>query len=316
MKNTFFGTFLVALTLTGCNDGDLDIERVDFSESSIELCDNFEDTGLLFKIVDGEAMILQLEEDFLGNRATPDSIESDIPGASALTYRYFDGTVSNDYFCSTVAPATPAVQQEIVATGGTIKALSTPKTDGTGFNHGIVLLDAVLVNNAGERVIESEFNLGTFTTSPSNANTGVELGNVVHCNDTLLYRTGPGNEDKGMAVVLDLEEGLFRSEITAEQDTITSAIGRASRVFFYIFDSELPDDYFCTEEKPETPVQRARFEAIQGQIEVVTSEAEDGNGLTHQISLQNMILLNDEEERLLPASTSFGSFNVTEDNEP
>ncbi|UGU15023.1 hypothetical protein LS482_15185 [Sinomicrobium kalidii] len=317
MKNTFFGAILAALTFAGCDDGELDIERVDFSDASIAYCsETFEETGLLFKIIESEALILELEEGFLGNRVTADSIATDIPGESALYYRYFDSEVTDNYFCNTVAPATPAVVQEVLATGGTVRALSTPKKDGSGFNHGVVIHGAVLMNNAGERVIEDNFNLGTFSTTPPNANPGVDLGNVIHCNDTLLYRTGPGNDDKGMALVLDLEEGLFRDQVPAEQDTLTSTIGDASRVFFYIFESELPDNYFCMEEKPDTPVREARFEAIHGQVEVITTEAEDGDGITHQILLSNMILLNDDEERLLGANTSFGSYNVSSEDSP
>ncbi|MBC9795296.1 hypothetical protein [Sinomicrobium weinanense] len=318
MRNIFFGTFLAALTLSGCNDGDMDIDRVDFSEGSIENCsDSFKNSGLLFKIVDSEVLILELEKGFLGNRKTQDSIDSKIPDKSKLSYRYFDGTVSKDYFCNTVTPATPSVLQEIVATGGTIRALTTPKTDGSGFNHGIVIHDAVLVNNAGEKVIERRFSLGTFGTAPPDAATGVDLGNVIHCNDTLLYRTGPGNNNKGMALVLDLEEGMFPKEITTEQDTITSIIGEGSRVFFDIFDSELPDNYYCMQEKPGTPVREARYEATFGKVRVVTSEAEDGNGIDHQILLESMILLNSDEERLHGANTSFGTYTVkNEDGTP
>ncbi|MGS2762290.1 hypothetical protein [Sinomicrobium sp. M5D2P9] len=312
MKNTFFGILPAILLLTGCNDGDLDIERVDFSESSITGCTNFEDTGLLFKIADNEALILQLESNFLRNRVTADSIESNIPGNSQLYYRFFDNAVTNEYFCNTVPPSTPAVLQEVVATGGVIRALSTPKSDGTGFNHGIVIHGAVLMNDAGERVIENRFPLGTYTTIPPSAAIGAEFSNVIHCNDTLVYKAGTDNTDRGIALVLDLEEGLFRNEETEEDSPIISTIGtEGSRVFFYVFDGEVPDNYFCLEEKPETPVQLARYEAIQGEIAITTTETSDRTGFSHQINFQKMILLNANEERLLGQNANFGTFTIT-----
>ncbi|MGS2740108.1 hypothetical protein [Sinomicrobium sp. M5D2P17] len=316
MKSTFFGILPAIVFLAGCNDGDLEIERVDFSESSITGCDNFEDTGLLFKIAENEALLLQLESDFLRNRITADSIESDIPGSSQLYYRFFDDAVTNDYFCNTVPPSTPTVQQEVVATGGIIRALSTPKSDGTGFNHGIVIHGAVLVNDAGERVIENRFALGTYTTSIPNAAIGATYNDIVHCNDTLLYKAGTDNTDRGIALVLDLEEGLFLNEETEEDSPIVSTIGEeGSRVLFYIYDGEVPDNYFCLEEKPETPVQLARYEAIQGEITITTTETSDRTGFIHQINFQKMILLNADEERLVAQNAAFGTYTVTTEEE-
>ncbi len=314
MRRVFLGLLPAFLLVTSCNDGDLDIERVDFSDSSLTGCNDFADKGLLFKIADSEALILELESNFLRNRVTADSIESDIPGESALYYRYFDGTVTSDYFCSTVAPSTPTVLQEVTATGGTIRALSTIKSDGSGFNHGIVIHGAVLMNDAGERVIEERFALGTYTTTPESASLGADFGDIIHCNDTLLYKAGTDNINRGVAIVLDLEEGLLLNEETPEDDPIVSTLGsEGSKVLFYIFSGALPDNYFCMteDERPESPTPEVVYEALQGEIAITTTETSDGTGFAHQITLRKLMLLNENEQRLLSQSTSFGTYTST-----
>ncbi|WP_461532983.1 hypothetical protein [Sinomicrobium sp.] len=308
LKNTI-AIFVLSLSLFSCNDGDLEIERVDLSESDIASCDNFRETGLIFKADENEALILQLPTNFLRNRATTDSIESLIPSNSKLYYRFFDGDVDNNYFCSVITPATPSVENEITASGGIVRAATTAKADGSGFNHGIRIHGAVLQNEAGESIIEDEFYLGTFSTSPENANLDIVYSNdnvVSYCNDTLLYKTGITNEGKGIAIVLDLEKDMLLDQVTEEDSLRTSDIGTDSRVFFHIFSGPVPEGYFCASEKPETPEEQAVYEASQGEISIATSENGENNGYVHQINLAKMLLLDNQDRRLIPANTSLG----------
>ena len=303
LKNTVAVLLLPLFLLSSCND----VERVDLSESDISSCDTFGETGIIFKAAESEALILKLPTNFLRNRATTDSIESLIPGSSELYYRFFNGEVDNNYFCSTITPATPSVEKEITATGGIVRAATTAKADGTGFNHGIRIHGAVLQNEAGESIIEDEFYLGTFSTSPESADLDITYANTVsYCNDTLLYKTGTTGDGKGVAIVLDLEEGMLLDQVTEEDTLRTSTIGTGSRVFFHIFNGAVPDDYFCMEERPGTPEEQAVYEATQGEVTISTTENGENNGYVHQINFARMMLLDNQDRRLVPANSALG----------
>ena len=110
--------------LLACDDGDLQIETVDFdSIDEIELCDeitvNVE--NVVFKINDDEALILTLASSLIQNSATTTDRESAVPGSSQVTYRIFSETVTSSYFCDSPPPITPTVSEEIEAEGGDVE---------------------------------------------------------------------------------------------------------------------------------------------------------------------------------------------------
>lgn len=152
----------------GCNDGDLQIETVDFdSIDTIESCNDISPTteNVLFKINDDEALILNLPSELLKNEVSTTEIESLVPGSSQITYRIFSETVSSSYFCDSPPPLTPTVLEEIEAEGGSI-IVTTVEVDSVTFSHTIQLSGITFLNENGSRITDlqiSEF--GTVTTS-------------------------------------------------------------------------------------------------------------------------------------------------------
>jgi len=152
-----------------CNDGDLQIETVDFdSIDTIESCNDISPTteNVLFKINGDEALILNLPSQLLRNEvSTATGIESAVPGSSQITYRIFTESVSSSYFCDSPPPLTPTVLEEIEAEGGSI-IVTTVEVDSVTFSHTIQLSGVTFLNENGSRITDLQVNeFGTVTTT-------------------------------------------------------------------------------------------------------------------------------------------------------
>lgn len=152
----------------GCNDGDLQIETVDFdSIEKVQSCNDISTTteNVLFKINGDEALILTIPSGLLKNEVTVSSLESAVPGNSQISYRIFSETVTSAYFCDSPPPLTPTVLEEIEAEGGSI-IVTTTTEDSTTFTHTIQLSGITFLNENGSRITDLQINeFGTVTTT-------------------------------------------------------------------------------------------------------------------------------------------------------
>ncbi|TDT44634.1 hypothetical protein CLV90_1709 [Maribacter spongiicola] len=152
----------------GCNDGDLQIETVDFDSIEIvQSCDTVSATteNVVFKINGDEALILTIASGLLKNEVTASSLESAVPGSSQISYRIFSETVTSAYFCDSPPPLTPTVLEEIEAEGGNI-IVTTTTEDSVTFTHTIQLSGITFLNENGSRITDLQVNeFGTVTTT-------------------------------------------------------------------------------------------------------------------------------------------------------
>lgn len=152
----------------GCNDGDLQIETVDFdSIETVQSCDtvSVSTENVLFKINGDEALIVTLPSGLLKNEVSTTELTSAVPGSSQISYRIFSETVTSTYFCDSPPPLTPTVLEEIEAEGGSI-IITTTTEDSITFTHTIQLSGITFLNENGSRITDlqvSEF--GTVTTT-------------------------------------------------------------------------------------------------------------------------------------------------------
>ncbi|MEH6748312.1 MAG: hypothetical protein V7670_15880 [Maribacter arcticus] len=151
----------------GCNDGDLQIETVNFdSIDTVQNCDvvSVSTSNVLFKINGDEALIVTLPSGLLKNTVTTTDIESAVPGNSQVSYRIFSDKVTSAYFCDSPPPLTPTVMEEIEAQGGSI-LVTTSSTDNITFTHTIKLSGITFLNENGSRITDLQINeFGTVTT--------------------------------------------------------------------------------------------------------------------------------------------------------
>lgn len=160
---------LFFLLFISCNDGDLQIQTIDFESSSIQFCDTSVDINstFFFKLNPTEALILDLQSGILQNQPSDGSIISNVPGQSQVTYRTFSDDVTKNYFCDQIPPATPVVVEEILAEGGQVLVTTIQSvTDTTLYEHTIELSGITLVNSQGQRITNLKIDdFGTITTT-------------------------------------------------------------------------------------------------------------------------------------------------------
>lgn len=153
--------------IVGCDDGDLQIETLDFDDTSVQSCSPLTtSTRVFFKINQDEALILQLASGLLRNEVSTDTIQSPIStSGSQLFYRVFSETVNSSYFCSLFPPVEPNVLEQISAQGGQV-LITTTAVDSLEFLHNIKLQGLVLENSLGEQIIDQTVSdFGTVTTT-------------------------------------------------------------------------------------------------------------------------------------------------------
>jgi hypothetical protein len=162
----------ILLNCLACDDGDLQIETLDFDSASIQVCDDnpveANSTNVLFKLNDTEALILELPADAILNEVTLSEIEKSVSvsGPAKVTYRTFSDGVSKDYFCSEIPLTEPTVVEEIVAEGGSVFISTAISTDSTIYEHTISLSGISLLTSNNSRITDLSINnFGTVTTS-------------------------------------------------------------------------------------------------------------------------------------------------------
>lgn len=153
------------LFLVSCNDGDLQIETIDFDDSALQYCGTPTIiTTVYFKINQDETLILNLQSGILKNQVSDGPIISTVPGQSQITYRIFSDNVTSNYFCDAIPPITPVVLQEIKGEGGEVQVTTTTK-DNITYDHEIQLSGISLVDESGHRITDLRINdFGTFST--------------------------------------------------------------------------------------------------------------------------------------------------------
>ncbi|TLP80630.1 hypothetical protein [Maribacter sp. ACAM166] len=156
-----------SLLLFGCDDGNLQIETVDFdSITDVQNCGTLSvsTSNVLFKINGDESLIVTLPSGLLTNEISTTDKESIVPDNSQISYRIFSENVTSAYFCDAPPPLTPTVMEEIEAKGGSV-IITTTTTDSVTFTHTIRLSGVSFLNENGSRITDLQVNeFGTVIT--------------------------------------------------------------------------------------------------------------------------------------------------------
>lgn len=158
-------TFFILSLLLACDDGDLQIETLDFETGSIQYCStpSENEASLLFKLNEDEALILELPKGMFKNEVTTDSITSQVPSQSKITYRLFSAKATKNYFCDAIPPVEPSIVSEIIATDGIVSV--TTVQDGDSYIHTVKLTGVSLEKEDGSRITDLRVrDFGTVTT--------------------------------------------------------------------------------------------------------------------------------------------------------
>jgi hypothetical protein len=153
--------------LQACDDGDITLESFNFDSVTVQECT---DNNLIFKINGDEMLLINIPETSFANTETPDGspLIVSVSSTNQIIYRIYSTTVTSTSICNLIPPATPVVNQEWNATGGTIEIITDAlyASDGTtinGYTHNIKFKN---VNFSGPTNSFSftEYNFGNYET--------------------------------------------------------------------------------------------------------------------------------------------------------
>lgn len=300
----------ICIGLYACDDGDLQIEEVDFDTSNIESCSGLEDTTettFFFKIDGDEALLLNLAEGLIQNETSvAGTLASTLPTASSLTYRFFNGDVTSAYFCDALPPVEPTVIKENIATAGNITVdtrVDTVTVDTKNYGHLISINNLSLVNDQGEQLTDlSTLTYGTFTTKPLNsARLPVPFSNY-QAVEAAACDAGPAVgalrltkflNDEFIALNIPDPNELFKNEITTGTEGLTLDLAN-KEVFEYIVVSTVASASLSCETTFADSIESWRFVSTSGTLKVETvASAPAANGsitYTHTITMVDLVL--------------------------
>ncbi|WP_281632033.1 hypothetical protein [Flavobacterium luteolum] len=299
---------LFALLLNGCDDGDLTVDDIDFSDiETSQACDPTTNT-LIYKLKPQEALLLQMPEGAIinDNGTKTYTIDSKGNGAYRVVYRAYDGAVAKDNICGTIPPSNPKVTEEWNGIDGiieiTTKQIDPPNSnnDGgtriTGYEHTIVFKNITFAKPAGNQT-EAEFVFGKYNTSITPANLTFKTnpnGSAYECDE--VARVYNYNNTFYLSID-DIDPTLFAEPITPGQPR-TSLITATQNKVYYKTAKEgtgsITPAFVCAKLQPSAPAIEETWTGQIGKpnesgiIEVTTTLT--GQIYEHTIVLKNVIL--------------------------
>lgn len=314
------GLLVFVFALNGCDDGNLIQEDITFEDiAATQSCTT---NNIIFKLKEKEALLLEIPATSFVNEPSITGAPSiiDISTTNRVVYRFYNGVVSNDNICETIAPATPIVTDQWTATAGkiqlfttAIKTLNTTEnsTRITGYNHNIVFKNITFAKNNGTQVYET-FPFGDYVTSATTLPFLFDK-TVEKCSSSNLVYNYTSSE----ALTLDIDPSLIVNAVTPLNSPRTGIIGTTSNILSYrLFTGLLTADYFCGATTPATPTINQQWDAISGVIGVsgsieVTTTTNGPNAFKHTIVLKKVTLKKGNSDFLLGDNYIYGDLLTT-----
>ena len=299
---------LLLLAAVACSDGDLQIENIDFDGGTVTSCPlQFNQTDiqrtLFFKIVEDEALILQLQSGLIASATASDTATSSLANQSTLTYRLFSENVTSSYFCSDIPPATPTILEETTASSGVLSLISLVDTVNFAtktYAHDISISDLTLLGNNGERITDGPgLDFGTYTTT---VDSSVDL---IFSNYNGLAIASCGNEGATIqlfkvindeAISLEFPSSILANEVTSEPRTVAlgSMVNDTTATFTNrVFRKIVTDETVCTPTTDDPDLLNS-FTTVSGTLSVTTVEGTDSTpenpSFDHTFTLSSFIV--------------------------
>ena len=319
---------LLLLAAIACSDGDLQIENIDFDGGTVAFCPlQFNQTDiqrtLLFKIVEDEALILELQSGLIANETSSDPETSSLANQSTLTYRLFSENVTSSYFCNDIPPATPTILEETTASSGVLSLISFVDTVTSAtktYAHDISVSDLTLLGNNGERITDGPgLDFGTYTTT---VDSSIDL---VFSNYNNLAIANCGNEGTNVhlfkvindeAISLEFPSSILVNEVTNEPRTVAlgSMVNDTTATFANrVFRKIVTDETVCTLTTNDPDVVNS-FTTVSGMLSITTVQGADSTpenpSFDHTFTLSNFIA-QDANENNVPEIETYVFGTIT-----
>lgn len=305
----------VLLFITSCDDGNLTVDVIDFSEGPIQKC-SLKD--IIYKVQGSEMIYIEIPSTYFTNDQTLGTptiipLSSDIK----VTYRRYASETSNLNICPTAPDATPNLVEQWQATEGTIELTSTAvKTTNTttgftkitGFVYNINLKNIVFIKPDGTQIQSLQF--GNYATTITPLAFGFDAdADKSTCDNKILNFNG------SEAIIFDSTNYSTLFENTATTTPRTAVISPANKLTYKLFNNTVNNAYFCASPTPATPQLTQEWNAVNGVeatsgiIEVTTTTL--GTSFRHTIHLKRVTLKKGNSDFSLGDDYIFGSFITT-----
>jgi hypothetical protein len=272
----FLGIVVCALALNSCDDGDLIVENINFSDVPTQGCST---NHLLYKLNDQESLILNIPSTTFTNNptGTGDPILLDINATNQVVYTFYNGKVATSNICDVIKPPTPGVNNQWNASSGKIVITVTEQkkldetnnsTTITGYNNSIVFKNITFDKGNGTSQFYETFSFGDYVV------TAVPLPFAFNkllnkCTNNQVYDFSPSE-----SFTLDIDPLLIANEVTLPNTPRKGVIGATvNRLVYNVFTGGvLSLDYFCKTPVPAIPaISQQWLGKIDGTIEVTTT---------------------------------------------
>lgn len=283
------------LFINACDDGDLTVDAIDFSEVPAQKCT---EKDVIYKVKDAEMLFIEIPASTFpeDETITGTPIEVAINSTNKVTYRKYDDTVTSLNLCPTVPDATPNVIEQWNATAGIIQITSTAikttdtsdnSTRITGYTYTINFKNITFQKPNGPQGYEN-FPFGTYakTISPLAFGFNEEVDKS-SCSTKIYDFSG------GEVFTLDVADyaTLFASAVTTTPRT--ALISATNKLSYRLYSNAVTDTFFCGTPNPTTTLLQQwdavnGIEATSGIIEVTTTTF--GSGFQHTIRLKKVTL--------------------------
>jgi len=256
------------LFITACDDGNLTVDAIDFSEVAVQKCS---DKDVIYKVKDAEMLFIEIPASTFISDATVEGepIEVAINSTNKVTYRKYDGTVSSANICPTIPDATPNLKEQWNATSGIIQITSTAikstnSTDNstriTGYTYNIVFKNITFQKPTGPQVYET-FIFGNYVRNVDRLAFGFneEVDKSTCISDNRIFDFSGGE-----VFTLDVENytTLFANEVTTTPRT--ALISSSNKLSYRLYSGTITNAYFCATTIPTTPTLLQQWNAIDG----------------------------------------------------
>lgn len=309
----FLGILICIIASVSCDDGNLVVETIDFANIPTSSCP---DNNLLFKLKEGESLILNIpEESFTENPTDADTpIKLNVDSNNQVVYNFYTGKVSEANICDLVPPATPGIKNQWKASSGVIQITTTTikklndadnSTRITGYNNNIVFKNITFSKGDGTSQFYETFPFGDYVKNIDVLPFDFSgLLNICTSNQVYAFNSSE-------AFTLDIDPALIVNEVTPVGSPRVGTIGAIKNKLVYrLFNGVVPPTYFCQPTDPLLPtVNQTWLGKIGGTIEVTTT-TNGPNSFVHSIIFKNVTLEKENNNFQLGNNYKYGELQT------
>lgn len=308
------GILTLLLFITSCDDGDLTVDAIDFSEGAVLKCSV---KDIYYKVNGSKMMFLEIPAStFINDQTLPNApIEVQLSSTIKVTYRRFVSDASANNICPQAPDATPNLAEQWTATEGIVQikstAVKTTDADGfvkiTGYIYNITFKN-ITFNKPNGPQTETEVPFGNYTSNITSLAFGFDTEvakSTCSSTDNRIF-----NFNGGQALIFDAADypTLFVNETTPPLTPRTALISATNKLSYRLYSGTVSNSNFCTANP--TPTQQWDAEngvdGTSGIIEVETTTL--GTGFLHHIRFKNVTMKKGNSDFNMGPSYDFGSF--------